>query len=233
VATDIAVNQYSSHSSAVNQFLAKVHVLDRLLTLAGSTGTIRLMTARALLAWILGEARYTLDRSPEQVASSVGLSARTVRRLEDPDEARRPRAATLRPLATFYGLDPRFIEQLNEWGDLEGADLGAAVREQTAEMLEETDAEEVAGAPDELRMLALRAARRGGPGRATNTRIDELFGPEAVQPLERLARSLGADEQHDFIQLLDGFSALDRRRRRLLVALLQDLETARKFQLGL
>jgi transcriptional regulator with XRE-family HTH domain len=191
------------------------------------------MTARALLAWVLAEARYNLDRSPEQIASLVGLSGRTIRRLEDPNEARRPRATTLRPLATFYGLDLRFIEQLNEWGDLEGADLGVAVREQTATLLKETDAEEVAGAPDELRMLALRAARRGGPRRATNTRIEELFAPEAVQSLERLARSLAADEQDDFIKLLDGFSALDRRRRRLLVALVNDLCAARDRDLGI
>jgi len=191
------------------------------------------MTARALLAWVLAEARYNLDRSPEQIASLVGLSGRTIRRLEDPHEARRPRAATLRPLASFYGLDPRFIEQLNDWGDLDGAELGAAVRHRTADLLEDSDAEELAAAPDELRMLALRAARGRGPGRTTSTRTDEILGPQVVQLLERLARSLAADEHSDLIQLLDGFAALDRRRRRLLVALLQDLGAARTLEIGL
>lgn len=191
------------------------------------------MTARALLAWVLGEARYTLDRSPEQIASLVGLSARTIRRLEDPHEARRPRAATLRPLATFYGLDPRFIEELNDWGDLEGAELGAAVRERTSDLLEDGDAEELAGAPDELRMLALRAARGRGAAATTSHRTAEIFGTQVAQLLERLARSLAADEHADFVRLLDGFNELDRRRRRLLVALLQDLAAARKLEAGL
>jgi transcriptional regulator with XRE-family HTH domain len=191
------------------------------------------MTARALLAWILGEARYTLDRSPEQVASSVGLSARTVRRLEDPHEARRPRAATLRPLATFYGLDPRFIEQLNAWGDLEGAALGAAVRHRTADLPEDLEADELAGAPDDLRMLALRAARGPGPGATTSIRMDESFGPQIAQVLERLGRSLDADEHDDLVAVLDGFGRLDRRRRRMLVALLQDLRAGREREMGL
>ncbi len=155
------------------------------------------MTARALLAWVLAEARYTLDRSPEQIASLVGLSARTIRRLEDPHEARQPRPATLRPLATFYGLDSRFIEELNDWGDLEGAELGAAVRERTSDLLEDGDAEELVGAPDELRMLALRAARGRGAGTTTSPRTAEIFGPQVAPLLERLARSLAADEHAD------------------------------------
>jgi len=192
------------------------------------------VTARFLLAWILREARYTLDRSPEQIASAVGLSARTVRRLEDPHEARRPRAATLRPIAAFYGLEARFVEQLNAWGDLEGAALGAAVRHRTADLLEGPEAaEELAGAPDELRMLALRAARgSGGPGTTTSIRMDESFGPQIAHVLERLARSLGADEHNDLIAVLDGFGRLDRRRRRMLVALLQDLGAAREREIG-
>ena len=36
---------------------------------------------------------------------------------------------------------------------------GAAVRERTADLLEDADAEELAGAPDDLRMLALRGLR--------------------------------------------------------------------------
>lgn len=191
------------------------------------------MTARALLAWVLAEARYTLDRSPEQIASAVGISGRTIRRLEDPHEARRPRASTLRPLASFYGLDPRFIEELNEWGDLAGADLGAAVRERTAEMFEDGDAEEVAAAPDELRMLALRAARGRRSGRTTSTRAEALFGLQVAELLETLARSLAADERGGFIELLDGFNTLDRRRRRLLVAVLHELGAARQFEAGM
>lgn len=194
---------------------------------------MRVMTARELLAWVLREARYNLDRSPEQIASLVGLSGRTIRRLEDPHEARRPRAATLRPLANFYGLDPRFIEQLNDWGDLEGAGLDAAVRRRTADLLEDSDAEECADAPDELRLLALRAARGRGSGRTTNAHTNEILGPQVVEPMERLARSLAADEHSDLIELLGGFAALDRRRRRLLVTLLRDLRAARTLETGL
>jgi transcriptional regulator with XRE-family HTH domain len=190
------------------------------------------VTARGLLAWILREARYTLDRSPEQIASAVGLSARTVRRLEDPGEPRRPRAATLRPVATFYGLDSGFVERLNDWGDLDGAALGTAVRGQAGDVLEDPDAEEFAGAPDELRMLALRAARGSGPGGPTGTRTDELFGTQIAQTLERLARSLSTEDRKDFMALLDGYTGLDRRRRRALVVLLQDLEAARKLEIG-
>jgi transcriptional regulator with XRE-family HTH domain len=203
------------------------------LTLVKLGGTIPPMTARALLAWVLAEARYTLDRSPEQIASLVGLSGRTIRRLEDPHERRRPRAATLRPLATFYGLDPRFIEELNDWGDLEGAELGATVRERTSDLLEEGDTDELVGAPDELRMLAVRAARGRGAATTTSPGTAEIFGPQVAPLLERLARSLAADEHADFIRLLDGFNELGRRRRRTLVALVEDLRAARKLEAGL
>jgi transcriptional regulator with XRE-family HTH domain len=198
-------------------------------------GWVRLcaMTGRALLAWILREARYPLDCSPEQIAAAIGISARTVRRLEDPHEARRPRATTLRPIATFYGLDARFVEQLNSWRDLEGAALATAVRDQTAKMLDDSDPEPFAGAPDELRVLALRAAHCIGPERTTSTRTEDLFGPEVAQLLESLARSLSADDHNDLIRVLGGFTGLDRRRRRLLVVLLQDLAAARKLESGL
>jgi hypothetical protein len=82
-------------------------------------------------------------------------------------------------------------------------------------------------------VLALCAARGRGPGRTTSTSTDARFGPQVAQLLETLGRSLAADEYSDFIQLLDGFNALDRRRRRLLVTLLQELGAARRLETGL
>lgn len=81
--------------------------------------------------------------------------------------------------------------------------------------------------------LALRAARGRGIGTPTITRTAEILGPQVAPLLERLARSLAADEHADFIRLLDGFNELDRRRRRLLIAVLQDLTVARRFESGM
>ena len=189
------------------------------------------MTARTLLASVLREARYMLDRSPEQIALAVGLSARTVRRLEDPAEARRPRSMTLKPLANFYGLDHAFLEQLVMWGDMEGSALRNALRERTFELLTEAEAGDLEDAPDELRLLALRAARgAGSAGRAIS--VDGLTHALA-QSVQGAVRTLPADEHDDLIELVDRFGQLDRRRRRMLTALAADLQAGRDREAGL
>lgn len=189
------------------------------------------MTARTLLASVLREARYMLDRSPEQIALAVGLSARTVRRLEDPSEPRRPRSMTLRPLANFYGLDHPFLEQLVLWGDMEGSALRTALRERTFELLTEAEAGDLEDAPDELRLLALRAARGAGSGgRATPI---EGLTQGLLQTMQGVVRTLAADEHDALAELVDRFGQLDRRRRRMLVALAADLQAGRDRELGL
>src|ERR1700693_3428895 len=56
---------------------------------------------RAVLGEVLRRAREGLSRSPEQVGALVGISGRTVRRLEV-GEADSPRRVTLDALAGFY-----------------------------------------------------------------------------------------------------------------------------------
>src|SRR5690348_15241828 len=60
------------------------------------------VTARGLFSLVLTEARLTLDRSPEQVEAAVGVSGRTIRRLEDPASDMSPRGTTLAAVANFY-----------------------------------------------------------------------------------------------------------------------------------
>lgn len=174
-----------------------------------------------------------LDRSPEQVASAVGLSARTVRRLEDPDEPRRPRSATLKPLADFYGLDLPFVEELVSWDDLHGSALRTTLRERTSELMDDAEAAELADAPDELQLLALRAARGRGP-RPTAGALDmELAEPGLVYALERAVRVLAPDEHDALVMLVEGFGQLDRRRRRVLTELVADLQAGRDRERGI
>ena len=190
------------------------------------------MTARTLLAWVLREARHMLDRSPEQIASAVGLSARTVRRLEDPTQPRRPRSMTLKPLANFYGLNEAFLEELVSWGDMDGSALRKVLRERTFGLVSDEEAADLADAPDELRLLALRAAR-GGVARVQAGMLTDAFAPGLVQSLQRTMRALPPDEHDDLTALMDRFGQLDRRRRRVLMALIADLQAGRDRELGI
>jgi transcriptional regulator with XRE-family HTH domain len=190
------------------------------------------MTARTLLAWVLREARYLIDRSPEQVAGAVGLSARTVRRLEDANERRRPRPMTLRPLATLYGLNHGFLEQLVAWGDMEGSALRSALRERTFELIPESEVADLVDAPDELRLLAMRAARAAGPAAGTTVPPAGL-APEFARSVEATLRALPPSEHDSLIELVNLFGALDRRRRLTLISLVTDLQAARNRELGM
>lgn len=163
-------------------------------------------TARTLLAFVFAEARDTLELSPEQVAGALGMSGRTVRRLESSEGKQRPRRATLQTLASFYGLDSRFVRALGDWDVLEGPELGQRLAELRDD---DRDPEE----PEELRALALRLARGAG------TR---------VQAGEVVALAPGLPGAADVPRLVDAFVRLDRRRQRLALALLDELVSARE-----
>jgi transcriptional regulator with XRE-family HTH domain len=49
-----------------------------------------------------------LGESPEQVGGAIGVSGRTIRRLEEA-ASDRPRDITLRTLASYYGMSPDFF----------------------------------------------------------------------------------------------------------------------------
>jgi hypothetical protein len=138
---------------------------------------------------------------------------------------------TLKPLANFYGLDHTFLEQLVLWGDMDGSALRAALRERAFELLTEGEADDLEDAPDELRLLALRAARGAGSGgRAISI---EGLTPAVIQSVQGAVRTLAADEHDDLIELVHRFGQLDRRRRRMLTALAADLQAGRDRELGL
>ena len=169
---------------------------------------IQMETARSLLAFVFAEARETLERSPEQVGSSLGMSGRTIRRLESADDEQRPRRATLQTLASFYGLDARFVTELGDWEALGGAELSERLCELVGEEREPED--ELA-----LRTLALRLARGAG-ARAAASGVMQL--------------APGMPGAEDVPTLVEAFSRLDRRRQRLALTLLDELVAAREHE---
>jgi transcriptional regulator with XRE-family HTH domain len=61
-----------------------------------------------VLGHVAREGRLFLGESPEQVGGSIGVSGRTIRRLEAAASGR-PRDITLRTLASYYGMSPDFF----------------------------------------------------------------------------------------------------------------------------
>lgn len=168
-------------------------------------------TARTLLTFVFAQARETLERSPEQVGSALGMSGRTVRRLENPDDEQRPRRATLQALAGFYGLDARFLTTLGEWDALAGRELAEHVAELAGADTEPPDPDDPEGAAA-LRGLVLRLARGAGV---------------RAQPGETWQLPAGVPGAEDVPALVDMFVTLDRGRQRLAMQLLADLRRAR------
>jgi hypothetical protein len=190
----------------------------------------RVVSPRALLSYVLCEARNLLDRSPEQVGAAIGMSGRTIRRLEDPEYIAQPRRTTLTTVAAFYGLDAQFVAELADWEDGEDA-LLAWMREQAG-----FRGQEFSGRSDEARQLAMLLAR--GPGRG-NGEVPALgFGSgkthawaAVVHRLKGLELRSGHDEETDeLVGLLGAFLSLDRRRRRLALALMEELRAAREAE---
>jgi len=125
---------------------------------------------------------------------------------------------TLKPLASFYGLDLAFLEQLVSWGDMDGSALRTVLRERTFELISEAEAAALTDAPDELRLLALRAARAAGPSLRAGVSMASL-APGLVEAMRRAVRAVPPTEHDDLTELLERFGQLDRRRRKVLLAL--------------
>jgi hypothetical protein len=81
-----------------------------------------------LLARVAREGRYLTSESPEQVGNAVGVSGRTVRRIEDPDMERRPRRLTVETLCQYYALDSELLVMLAK-SQLEPDALDRLIRE--------------------------------------------------------------------------------------------------------
>lgn len=160
-------------------------------------------TPMELVGQLLAEARSGLQRSPEQVATQVGVAGRTIRRLEE-GAVERPRAATLEALCRHYALDAGFLRDLLDW-DERGSSLMQRLRALYEERLER-QADEEADAIALGMALARRVTRR------------------SEQPPPILGRIPEAQE------ILSGYERLDTRRRVLLRALLADLDRAHEYE---
>lgn len=139
---------------------------------------------------------------------------------------------TLKPLANFYGLDLAFLEQLVSWGDLDGSALRTVLRERTFELMSEAEAAELTDAPDELRLLALRVARAAGSSVRAGLSTPDL-APSLGQSMQTAVRAVPPNDYDDLTELLDRFGQLDRRRRKVLLALVADLQAGRDRELGI
>jgi hypothetical protein len=183
-------------------------------------------TACELLGAVLFEGRAALDRrSPEAVGQLIGISGRTIRRLEAGlPQANGPRTTTLEALANFFGMRGRFLAELASWGDLGGEQLEARLHQRAREAGVSPPSDIEPGR--ELVALATALARR-------ETRpLGELGMQDGdAQQRARLLAFLTAPrrdgtqtlERELALDLLAGFARLDRRRQRLLVELAREL----------
>lgn len=107
------------------------------------------LAAIDVLAYIAREGRLLLGESPEQVGGSIGLSGRTIRRIEAV-ESGRPRDITLTTLANYYGMSADFLRWIAR-ETTTGPELESRLRQRA----------ELAGlqAVDEPLALALMLAR--------------------------------------------------------------------------
>lgn len=186
------------------------------------------MTATELLGDVLIRARATVGRSPERVGEQVGVSGRTIRRLEE-GTSTRPRRTTLQVLAGYYGLNPEFLVTLTTWSAQRehGPDVRSRLNERAVRELGLEVAESLLADADGERELAMRLARAPqatllssavpGSGRAwTATALLQALGGLGGQ---------GTNDR-DRIELLSavgGLVSLDRRRRRLVAELIEQL----------
>lgn len=186
------------------------------------------MTATQLLGEVLMRARATVGRSPERVGEQVGVSGRTIRRLEE-GASTRPRRTTLQALAGYYGLNPEFLVTLTIWGAQreQGVDVRSRLNERAVRELgpevTETLLADVAGE----RELAMRLARAPqtallssaapGSGRAwtATALLQALGGPGGQGTNDR--------DRIELLSAVGGLVSLDRRRRRLVAELIEQL----------
>ena len=178
---------------------------------------------RAVLGEVLRRARESLNRSPEQVGALVGISGRTVRRLEVGD-ADRPRRVTLDALSGFYGLNPDVVAELAEFEPDAADELHEYLRARVTELLGDGVAQALSGVEHESVELAMRLARLGGP------RADEMT-PERgraqfVISYLRGAAATSTRELSEAVDVFADFLTLDRSRRALARQLLRDMRQA-------
>lgn len=184
-------------------------------------------TAQAVLGEVLRRARESLNRSPEQVGPLVGISGRTVRRLEA-GEADRPRRVTLEALAGFYGLNPDVIVALAE---ADGEDSQARLeylRGAVSDALGPGVVAALEGVDDEEVELAMRLAR------LTGIRADEMSPDRAraqsVISFLRNAAERSPKDHAEAVEAFVDFLSLDAGRRGLARQLLRDLRVAQDAQ---
>jgi transcriptional regulator with XRE-family HTH domain len=184
---------------------------------------------RTVLGEVLLRAREGVNRSPEQVGSLVGISGRTVRRLEA-GQADRPRRVTLEALAGFYGLNPEVVNELARFKATAGNALLAHLRERVGALLGPGVVEALSDADGEAVELAMRLARLSG-ARADGL-TPERGKTQLVIAYLRAASSPSPREHSDVVDAFVDFLALDRTRQALARQLLKDLRRAQESEGG-
>lgn len=189
------------------------------------------MTATELLGKVLSRARATVGRSPEQVGEQVGVSGRTIRRLEEGTSAR-PRRTTLQALASYYGLNREFLLALGDWSAsrITAADVSDRVRDRAERELGAEVVQALGASRDDDVELVMRLARGPqsglvplnlpGSGRMQTalTLLQTLKGPGAPWSSER--------ERLEVLTAVGSLIALDKRRRRVVAELIEQLHEA-------
>jgi transcriptional regulator with XRE-family HTH domain len=172
-----------------------------------------------LLGRVLWRARETLDRSPEQVGSVVGVSGRTIRRLEE-NTGGRPRRVTIESLAAFYGLNEDFLVELAAGFELCDEEVERTLMESAGHLLGPEVADALAGDFEEL---AARLSRAAG----TTARVAVPMGIGRTH-LTAFLHGAAPHERDEAFELLAGYVALDQTRRRMVRELMFDLRRAQQ-----
>jgi transcriptional regulator with XRE-family HTH domain len=180
-----------------------------------------------VLGQVFQRARDLLNRSPEQVGAMVGISGRTVRRLEV-GEAERPRRVTLEALAGFYGLNPDLVVWLGEFPA--DAHLLHELRERVRESLGQGVVDALEGDEQEEAELAMRLARLGG-ARGVGT-SSERGQAQLVISFLRNAGAHASAEHSESVQAFVDFLALTPERQAAVRQILHDMRLAQGEEPG-
>lgn len=178
--------------------------------------------ALSILGEVLRRARESLGRSPEQVGALVGISGRTIRRLEV-GTAGRPRRVTLEALAGFYGLNPDVIVDL---ADSDEDELLESLRGRISAALGPGVAEALKDVEDEAVELAMRLARLSGS--QAGGLSPERGRTQFVISYLRGGGQRSSREQAEAVDAIVDFLALDSARRSVARQLLRDLRAAQE-----